>query len=42
MRMSVALNELIRMKKREKALEHAGKIKISLTLRELHKLRLGH
>jgi len=34
-----ALLEFIRMKKREKALEHAGKIKIDLTVRELYKLR---
>ena len=34
-----ALREFIRKKKRDKALQHAGKIKIDLTLKELKKLR---
>ncbi|NOX20372.1 MAG: type II toxin-antitoxin system VapB family antitoxin [Nitrospirae bacterium] len=35
----VALKELIRKKRREQAIEHAGKIKIDITVDELLKLR---
>lgn len=35
----VALKELIRKKRREQAIEHAGKVKIDITVDELLKLR---
>ncbi len=34
-----ALRELVRKKRREQAIEHAGKIKIDITVDELLKLR---
>lgn len=34
-----ALRDIIRKKRREHAIAHAGKIKIDMTLRELHALR---
>jgi metal-responsive CopG/Arc/MetJ family transcriptional regulator len=34
-----ALREFIRKKKRDKALQHAGKIKINLTLKKLQEIR---
>lgn len=34
-----ALREFIRKRRREEAITHAGKIKIDITLKELHALR---